>query len=656
MAHVAEYKKKVVKNIVDLSSQYPIIGAVNMENLPAPQLQKMRAHLRDKIKFAMTKKRLIKIALEQIKGSKKDIEKLKEHFIGMPALIFTKENPFKLFKMLKKNKSAAPAKAGQVAPKDIVVPAGPTSFAPGPIIGELGQIGIKTGVEGGKVAVKEDSVVAKRGEKIKPKVAEILTRLGIEPMEVGLDLVATYEDGTIYSKDILDVDEDKFMADLRGCASGAFNVAMFVAYPTKDTVEHLISKAFNDSKALGLSENIIDEGVIDDLLGKAHRQMMGLSSTANIEVKEEPKKEEAKPEEKEAPKEEKKPEPKPEVKKEEPKPEVKEEKKEEAKPEVQAPKVEEKPKEDEEKKKAEEAKEEERKKAEKKAREEKLRKKLEEEKEKTEELKKEVEEETQKEQEEKKKVEDAEEKEKKKAEKKAREEELRKKLEEEKRETEKLKKEVEEEEKHLEQIEEQKKAEEAKKAEELKRKEEEQKKQEEVRKQKEFEEKKQEEIKKQEEAKKAEEAKKQEEQRRIEEQKKVEEEKERQESEKRKIEEQKKKEASTTEDRVKEMVEKTKKMAQGPGPSAADILEKVGREQPKKPEIKKEEPKKEVKEELPETERLMKELQKKGTLRGVRTEGTEKKKPEVKKGQKDDEQKKVEDLVEQLKRKGTLRK
>jgi large subunit ribosomal protein L10 len=42
-----------------------------------------------------------------------------------------------LYKILQKSKSSAPAKAGQTAPNDIYVKAGKTSFAPGPIIGEL---------------------------------------------------------------------------------------------------------------------------------------------------------------------------------------------------------------------------------------------------------------------------------------------------------------------------------------------------------------------------------------------------------------------------------------------------------------------------------------------------------------------------------------
>ena len=47
--HVAESKKKIAQTIQKFILEYPIIAAINMENLPAPQLQKMRAQLRGKI-------------------------------------------------------------------------------------------------------------------------------------------------------------------------------------------------------------------------------------------------------------------------------------------------------------------------------------------------------------------------------------------------------------------------------------------------------------------------------------------------------------------------------------------------------------------------------------------------------------------------------
>lgn len=294
-AHVAPYKKEIVSNLVNLINEYPIIGVVNMENLPAPQLQTMRAQLRGKFFIAMTKRRLIKLAFEQTKAKKNGIEKLESHLGGEPALIFTKENPFRLSKTLQKSKSPAPAKAGQTAPRDIIVNKGATSFAPGPIIGELALAGIKSGVEGGKVAIKEDSVVVKAGEKIKPKVAEILTRLGIQPMEAGLDLVAVFENGLIYGRDVLSIDESEYKNRLMNASRWAFNLANYAAYPTKETIRLLVGKAFNDAKALGIERNIFDKGIIDALLGKAERQMLSLKTAANIQIVE--KKESVKKEE-----------------------------------------------------------------------------------------------------------------------------------------------------------------------------------------------------------------------------------------------------------------------------------------------------------------------------------------------------------------------
>ena len=281
-SHVAEYKKEIVSTLVRLMNEYPIIAVVNMENLPAPQLQIMRAQLRKDFYITMTKRRLIKLAIEQAKSSKKGIEQLEAHLGGMPALIFTKENPFKLSRTLQRNKSPAPAKAGQTAPRDIIVQKGATPFAPGPIIGELATVGIKSGVEGGKVAIKEDTVVARAGEKIKPKVAEILARLGVQPMEVGLDLVAVYENGLIYGREILSVDEKEYLSRLNNAARWAFNLAIEAAYPTKLTMPVLIGKAHNDAKGIGISQNILEKGIIESLLGKAQMQMNSVKTTANL--------------------------------------------------------------------------------------------------------------------------------------------------------------------------------------------------------------------------------------------------------------------------------------------------------------------------------------------------------------------------------------
>lgn len=275
---IPESKKEVIKDFVKLAKEYPIVGAVDMENLPTKQLQNMRAQLREQVVLKMSKRRLMTIALEQAAKDKPGLEKLIPYLKGMPALLFTKDNPFSLYKTLQKNKSTAPIKAGQKAPNDIIVPAGPTGFAPGPIIGQLGQAGIAAGIDNGKVIIKKDSKVASEGDEISGELAGILARLHIEPMEIGLALTATFEDGNIFTKDVLAIDEQEYIDNITNGHRWAFNLAMDCKILNTETTGILITKAFSDAKALAISQDIYADVVMPDLISKAHNQMLSVKA------------------------------------------------------------------------------------------------------------------------------------------------------------------------------------------------------------------------------------------------------------------------------------------------------------------------------------------------------------------------------------------
>ncbi len=276
----APEKKAVVKKIVTLGKQYPIIGLLNMENLPAGSLLQMKKQLRGKVELVMTRKTLIQHGLKELKLQ--NGENLLEKIAGMPALMFTKENPFALYRIIKKSKTPAAAKAGQISPRDIVLQPGPTPFTPGPVISEFAQLGIKAGVEGGKVAIKQEATVVKEGEPINAKLASMLQRLGIEPMEIGLDLAFVYEKGVIYPKSVLDIDETKFMQDLMGAASGAFNLAIDITFINKDTIETLLGKAFRQAKAVGIEGGVMAPELVEEILATAQRQAQAVASEGNI--------------------------------------------------------------------------------------------------------------------------------------------------------------------------------------------------------------------------------------------------------------------------------------------------------------------------------------------------------------------------------------
>lgn len=255
--HVSELKKQEVNNIMHLIKEYPSFGIIDITNLPSNKLQTIRHKIKKDILIRTSKKRLIKIALNNSKDHVKNSEKLLPVLDNvMPALVFTTLNPFRLANLLNKNKSSAPARPGQLAPKDIIVLAGPTNFTPGPIIGELGAVGIKTMIQEGKIAVKEDSIIAHEGQEISQKASEIMAKLGIEPMEIGINLVAMYEHGNIYMKDVLSVTEEMYVEMIKEAYQNTFNLAVYISYMAKDTIMPMIKKAYISSKSVALKTNL----------------------------------------------------------------------------------------------------------------------------------------------------------------------------------------------------------------------------------------------------------------------------------------------------------------------------------------------------------------------------------------------------------------
>ena len=278
MAHVAAWKKDLVKELVKDMTESPIVAIVDLHGIPGQQIQSMRAGLRGHATLKMTKNNLLLLAIGEAAKSKPGLEGLKDAVGGQCAMVATDINPFKLFRQLEKTKTAAPARAGELAPMDIVVPKGPTPFGPGPIIGDLQKIGIPAAIEGGKIVVRKDATLVKMGEPIPGPVATMLPKLGILPMIVGMDLRSAFEDGTIYKRDVLNIPEDYYSTMFATAAFSARALGVAIAFPAKDTIVPLIAKAYREALGLSISAAIPTRENIEILLAKADSQMLALAA------------------------------------------------------------------------------------------------------------------------------------------------------------------------------------------------------------------------------------------------------------------------------------------------------------------------------------------------------------------------------------------
>ena len=277
-----EDKKKEIEELVNLINSHKVIGLLNMHKLPARQLLMIKKKLYGKAIIRMSKKTMIKKAFDSItngtgkSGAAKLFDVIKEE----PALLFSNNNPFSLFKTIKESRSPAAAKAGDMATKDITIEKGSTGLPPGPAISTLQKAGLKASVQDGKIAVMQDKVVCKKGDVINTDIASVLALMKIEPLEIGLDLIAVYEDGTIYAKNVLDVSAEDYLNNLMLAVQQGITLSLEIGYITKETATLALQKAFREAKQIALDCNLIEKEFIDEVLMKAVREAKLLEEKA----------------------------------------------------------------------------------------------------------------------------------------------------------------------------------------------------------------------------------------------------------------------------------------------------------------------------------------------------------------------------------------
>lgn len=271
-----EKKKKQVSELAKELPKYKTVGVLNLSGLPAKQYQSITRKLKDKLKVVYATKNVQKRAIDE--AGNETLKQLESHMGGIPAVVLTNEDAFSLAKLFRQNQSPAAAKAGQEAPEDIWVKAGPTSFTPGPVISELAQLKIKAGVEAGKIAIKQDSLAVKKGETFSPLAASMLARLGMAPMKLGVKLVAAVEGKDFYLAEQIYIDEEKYLNDLRLVASQAFALAVEAGILTEETVQLLVSRAVREAKHLTEEAGILTPETAGSVLVKVERAAAALES------------------------------------------------------------------------------------------------------------------------------------------------------------------------------------------------------------------------------------------------------------------------------------------------------------------------------------------------------------------------------------------
>lgn len=246
--HVSEAKKKIVKNLSELIKGKKTVLIADISTIPGSQFQQIVKKLRGKAIVKVPRKNLFFRAVDETKNE--TLRKIEEHMEKPVAILFSDLDSYELAGELIRNKSPAKAKPGQIAPKDLEVPAGPTDLVPGPAISELGALGIQIQIQGGKIEIKAPKVVTKEGSKISEGAAAILGKLGIMPFTIGFIPVAAYDStlNEIYAN--IKIDREEAVFEIKDAFARSLGFAVGIGYITQETVKVMIQKAGAHEKRL----------------------------------------------------------------------------------------------------------------------------------------------------------------------------------------------------------------------------------------------------------------------------------------------------------------------------------------------------------------------------------------------------------------------
>ena len=271
-------KAQMYQQLLEIPKKYKVIAIVKINKVRASQILPLRKALKGEVEFVCVKDKVAQKALEKLNIA--GIKGISEELTGQCLFLFTNMSPFKLNVLLSKNKIMMAARGGDIASVDIVVPAKNTGIAPGPMLTEFKEAGIPTKIDQGTIWIQKDTTPVKKGEAINEKLAALLGKLDIKPVEAGISLYTALEEGLKYAAEEMIVDVAKIRNTFTQFHQEAISLSIEAAYVTTENINQILSKAAQSARSVSVESGFMTDETKEQILQKAHSQAKFVSTKA----------------------------------------------------------------------------------------------------------------------------------------------------------------------------------------------------------------------------------------------------------------------------------------------------------------------------------------------------------------------------------------
>src|ERR671923_1234649 len=258
-------KQSLYQQMMELPKSYNVIALSKVNKVRATQLMMIRKKFHKDIIIKVIKNRVTQRAFEKI-ADVKGIQELSSQLEGQCALMFTNISPFKLNLIFEQNKVFLAAKGGDIAKTEIMIPAGDTGITPGPVLSEFKEANVPTKIDQGTIWVSKDTVVAKPGQTISHKLASLMSKLDIKPIEAGISVIFAISEGFVFKDSDLNINLTEYKDELIKSFQEAIALATESAYVTEVTINPLIIRAHKHAIALSHKSQYLSSETLEHLL------------------------------------------------------------------------------------------------------------------------------------------------------------------------------------------------------------------------------------------------------------------------------------------------------------------------------------------------------------------------------------------------------
>ncbi|XP_015076213.1 60S acidic ribosomal protein P0 [Solanum pennellii] len=249
----AEKKIAYDTKMCQLLDDFTQVLVAAADNVGSNQLQSIRKGLRGDSVVLMGKNTMMKrtIRVHAEKTGNETILNLIPLLVGNVGLIFTKGDLKEVSEEVAKYKVGAPARVGLVAPVDVVVPPGNTGLDPSQT-SFFQVLNIPTKINKGTVEIITPVELIKKGDKVGSSEAALLAKLGIRPFSYGLVVLSVYDNGSVFSPEVLDLTEDDLIEKFATGVSMVTSLALAISYPTLAAAPHMFTNAYKNVLAIAI--------------------------------------------------------------------------------------------------------------------------------------------------------------------------------------------------------------------------------------------------------------------------------------------------------------------------------------------------------------------------------------------------------------------